>query len=178
VHHGRRMLPGLGVALVAVALLRSVASPGPPAPPRQPCARAGLVDGQLRCDDELPHEPAALCAGPGPRATERVVAGDAFATAQLCARSFASPHELGHGWSRMPPADLESLGQPVDLNRASPAELESLPRIGPALAKRIVAGRPYADLASLQRVRGIGPATLQLLRGRAVVHRSPAVRGP
>jgi hypothetical protein len=168
------MLPGLGVALVAVALSWSVAVSGPPGPLPRPCVRAGLVDGELRCDDELPSDPAALCAGPGPQTSERVAAGDAIETAQLCARSFASPYEPGHGWSRMPPAELESLGQPVDLNRASTAELESLPRIGPALARRIVEGRPYADLAALQRVRGIGPATLQQLRGRAVVH----LRGP
>ena len=69
----------------------------------------------------------------------------------------------------MSPDDLTALQQPVDVNRASIAELTSLPRIGPKLARRIVHGRPYDDLESLARVRGIGPATMKRLRGRAFV---------
>jgi Helix-hairpin-helix motif len=167
------MLPGLGLALVALAGLWSLAWAGPASPVPRPCTRAGLVDGQLRCDDELPTDPAAVCPGAGPRALERVVAGDALDRASLCARAFASPYVADHGWSRMSPAELEALAQPVDLNRASTAELESLPRIGPALARRIVEGRPYADVESLERVRGIGPASLERLRERAVVHHDP-----
>jgi len=164
----RRAVPGLAVALVA--LLLAWPSPRPAAPRRIPCVRAGLVDGRLRCDDELPAAPAALCPGrafPGSRAL--VVAGDAFDTAQLCARSFASPHEPGSGWDRMPPDELAMLRQPVDLNEASLAELESLPRVGPKLARRIVEGRPYTSVDALDEVRGIGPATLLQLRDRAVV---------
>jgi competence protein ComEA len=56
---------------------------------------------------------------------------------------------------------------PVDVNSASAAELERLPRVGPALAARIVAWRekngPFESLESLRQVRGIGPATARLL---------------
>jgi competence protein ComEA len=49
----------------------------------------------------------------------------------------------------------------VDVDRASAVELEALPRIGPSLAKRIVADRsehgPFGTLEGLQRVKGIGP---------------------
>lgn len=49
---------------------------------------------------------------------------------------------------------------PVDLDQADSAMLERLPRIGPALAARIVADRqahgPFGSLRALQRVRGIG----------------------
>jgi len=52
----------------------------------------------------------------------------------------------------------------VDLNRATPAELERLPGIGPALAARIAADRrvhgPFASPESLLRVPGIGPRIL------------------
>jgi competence protein ComEA len=50
----------------------------------------------------------------------------------------------------------------IDVDRASEEELETLPRIGPALARRIVEDRaakgPFGSLEELQRVRGIGPA--------------------
>lgn len=64
------------------------------------------------------------------------------------------------------------LGLAVDLNRASVAELRVLPRIGPKLARRIVAERsrrgPFRSLDELApRVRGIGRRTVQLLRGLA-----------
>jgi len=56
---------------------------------------------------------------------------------------------------------------PVDVNRASAAELERLPRVGPALAGRIIAWReqhgPFRSLDDLRHVRGIGPATAALL---------------
>lgn len=52
-------------------------------------------------------------------------------------------------------------GGPIDLNRATRAQLVQLPGIGPALADRIVRSRerdgPFASVADLQRVSGIGP---------------------
>jgi DNA uptake protein ComE-like DNA-binding protein len=57
---------------------------------------------------------------------------------------------------------------PVDLDVAGAAEIEALPRIGPALAARIVASRdssgPFGSLEALRRVPGIGPAMLRQLR--------------
>jgi competence ComEA-like helix-hairpin-helix protein len=58
----------------------------------------------------------------------------------------------------------------LNLNTATPAELEGLPQIGPSLAGRIVAFRqkygPFSAVDSLVRVPGIGPATLLKLRPR------------
>jgi competence protein ComEA len=71
-----------------------------------------------------------------------------------------------------PPRLDEVLG-PVDVNRASVAELERLPRIGPALAARIVAHRPYRAIEELARVPGIGPRTLERLRPFATVGSGP-----
>ncbi|MBL0939256.1 MAG: helix-hairpin-helix domain-containing protein [Gemmatimonadaceae bacterium] len=57
--------------------------------------------------------------------------------------------------------------EPLDINSATAAELERLPRVGPALAQRIVAYRdkhgPFTSGESLRHVRGIGPSTVRLL---------------
>jgi competence ComEA-like helix-hairpin-helix protein len=56
----------------------------------------------------------------------------------------------------------------IDPSRASAAELERLPGIGPALARRIVSDRdqrgPYRSPDALLRVPGIGPKTLVRIR--------------
>lgn len=56
-------------------------------------------------------------------------------------------------------------GAPVDLDRAGAAEIERLPRIGPVLARRIVADRdslgPFGSLEGFGRVKGVGPALLR-----------------
>jgi len=65
---------------------------------------------------------------------------------------------------------------PLDLNRASQHELESLPGIGAGLAARIVASRAqhgiFASVDDLRRVRGIG--TLTLARVRPLLGAGPA----
>jgi len=57
---------------------------------------------------------------------------------------------------------------PLDLDRASEAEIEALPGIGPALAHRIVSFRDsvgaLGDIDALCAVSGIGPALTKRLR--------------
>jgi competence protein ComEA len=61
------------------------------------------------------------------------------------------------------PIDMRS----IDVNRAAPGILETLPGVGPVLAGRIAAererGGPFADADDLRRVKGIGPATARAL---------------
>lgn len=69
---------------------------------------------------------------------------------------------------------------PVDVNAAGPDELALLPRVGPSLAAAIVADRdargPFRSIGDLDRVRGIGPATLEGLRPHVTVGRAYAAR--
>ncbi|GGR59707.1 competence protein ComEA [Deinococcus seoulensis] len=51
----------------------------------------------------------------------------------------------------------------VNLNTATPEQLEALPKVGPSLAAKLIAGRPYRSLADLDRVKGVGPSTLKTL---------------
>ena len=57
----------------------------------------------------------------------------------------------------------------IDVNRASASELVRLPGIGPSLAGRILADRDqhggFPSPEALLRVRGIGPKTLERIRG-------------
>ncbi len=61
----------------------------------------------------------------------------------------------------------------VNINTASQSELDSLPGIGPAMAKRIIAERekaPFTSVDDLLRVKGIGKAKLGKLRSRIRVN--------
>jgi competence protein ComEA len=67
-----------------------------------------------------------------------------------------------------PAAEPRGPPPPVDLDRATAAEIEALPGIGPALARRIVAHRDSAGafgaLDALCDVRGVGPKLAERLR--------------
>jgi competence ComEA-like helix-hairpin-helix protein len=56
----------------------------------------------------------------------------------------------------------------IALNEASEAELALLPEIGDRTAAAIVADRgangPFTSVEDLQRIRGIGPATVEAIR--------------
>ena len=59
-------------------------------------------------------------------------------------------------------------GEKIDLDAADVSEITRLPRIGPALAQRIVAWRaehgPFGSLARLDSVSGVGPALLKAIQ--------------
>lgn len=57
----------------------------------------------------------------------------------------------------------------LDLNTASKKELQSIKGIGPVLAERIIAGRPYRTADDLLKVNGIGPKKLENIRPYFVV---------
>jgi competence protein ComEA len=72
--------------------------------------------------------------------------------------------------SLLGPAPPPGAREPIDPNRAAVDELDELPGIGPALARRIVESRsadgPFGSVDDLLRVRGIGPVLLERIRAR------------
>ena len=123
-----------------------------------PKLAARIVDdrernGPFRSPEDLLRVP-----GVGPRMLEEVRPHLAFAAGAGSGRAAGTRPGTGRDG-------------PVDLNRADAETLTTLPGIGPVLAARIVAYRdsagPFPDLASLQIVPGVGPATVERLKDRA-----------
>lgn len=73
-------------------------------------------------------------------------------------------------------------GERIDVDRAGVLEIARLPRIGVALAKRIVADRdtrgPFGSLAGLDRVPGVGPGLLRQIEPHVAFSGGSRVAGP
>jgi competence protein ComEA len=73
-------------------------------------------------------------------------------------------------------------GERIDPNIASADELDRLPRVGPALAARIVEWReargPFRTLADLDSVPGVGPALLRQAAPHLALAAGPAASLP
>jgi hypothetical protein len=71
----------------------------------------------------------------------------------------AAPAEKPAKGSKAAPA---AAAGPVDLNSASQKDLEALPAVGAATAKKIIAGRPYSSVADLSKA-GVSAKTIETI---------------
>jgi DNA uptake protein ComE-like DNA-binding protein len=70
-----------------------------------------------------------------------------------------------------PAPSVQLAGAPLDINTATPQQLNALPGFGPAYTRRVIAGRPYTAKNQLV-TRGILPqAAYELISSRIVAHR-------
>jgi competence protein ComEA len=62
----------------------------------------------------------------------------------------------------------------ININTANGAELEKLPRIGPALSQRIIEYRdkngPFKDIKDIKKVSGIGDKMFENMKDKITVH--------
>jgi competence protein ComEA len=110
--------------------------------------------------------------------TVTVSGGPAGASAAATAATPSAKSSHGHAKgaaaaSVAAPAAVS--GGLVDVNTASEKELESLPGVGPATAKKIVAGRPYGAVGDLAKA-GVPSGTVQKIAPLVTVsgHAAPA----
>lgn len=119
--------------------------------------------GALRHSSSLP----AATASTRARLDDQVAAVDSARNRARAARGRTARRSASRGRFVRPKAEKapSDTSFVIDVDRASAEELERLPRVGPALAKRIVSDREehgaFGSLTALMRVKGIGPKLKQ-----------------
>lgn len=129
------------------------------------CRFVVVVDGQLVCDDEAPHDLSEVCSRSN--YGKPIHSGDSLVSKTVCSQPH--PQRGGPGWDHMPEDQLASLEVPIRVNMADEEELRSLPGVGPVLAQRIAEARPFRNIDQLLAVKGIGPVKLERMKNRLIV---------
>lgn len=100
--------------------------------------------------------------GVGPATYDKVRDHLRAGSAQPSAPPLSAARPVGGGVRKLQPGD-----PPINVNTASADDLMRLPGVGPITAQAIVTARaasPFRTVEDLDRVRGIGPKTLDKLR--------------
>ena len=85
----------------------------------------------------------------------------------------AQPAAAAAAAKAMPKGAAPAAAGPLDLNSASEKDLEALKGVGPATAKKIIAGRPYKSVDDLGRA-GVPAKTIAEIRPMVMVGAAPA----
>ena len=110
-----------------------------------------------------------LSCSPMPLPLECLVMYRIFTALLLCSLAFA-PLSLSAAPQAPAAGEAAPASDLVNINTASAEELRRrLFRVGPALAARIVAARPFQSVEEITRVRGIGPRILEHNRAKMTV---------
>ena len=129
--------------------------------------RAGFPDAADRLERFDREEPLAPLL-PSSRPESRPVPSAAPANATSMSGAAQGPERRGTS----PPSATQD-PRPLDLNRATAAELSRLPGVGPGLAQRIVEERErrgrFDSPEALRQVMGVGPKKLAALRDLVTV---------
>lgn len=182
---------GLGVVTVAAGAYLAMSAPDPSlliesggAAAFLPAAAGAPVAGQLIVDVEgAVMRPGLVTLPPGSRVGDAIAAAGGFAASvdarasgslNLAALATDGMHILvpERGAGNTGPGDggaagPAGAGMPLDLNRATEAELDTLPGIGPATAAKILAARseaPFTSVDDLTSRKLVGPATFEKIR--------------
>ena len=184
----------------AVRVVRAGSSPSASAMERQALARQATAVESAAVSSKARQQRAGGRASRGRKASADSARGGASAAARSAGSTPASVQGLGGFPPPGPRIDVDyrtnqqrarsgvirdgvgprAAREPVDLDRASELEIDVLPRIGPALARRLVANRDsfgsFGSLEALGRVKGFGPATLKRLSPLVTFSGGPSSR--
>lgn len=58
----------------------------------------------------------------------------------------------------------QTVSKKVNINTATVSELDTLPGVGEAIAKRIIDGRPYSKIEDIKKVKGIGDSIYEEIK--------------
>jgi len=171
-------------APAAAAPATPAAMPAPAAKPAKAAAAAAGTKVDLNAASQKDLE---ALPGVGPATAKKIIAGRPYASVADLSKAGVSASTIqkitplvtaGAGAAAAPAASPASPANPaspartakaaaaaggkVDLNTASEKDLESLPKVGPATARKIIAGRPYASVQDLARA-GVPAKTIATL---------------
>jgi DNA uptake protein ComE-like DNA-binding protein len=192
------ILPGLlGLALIlplaATPATAAKAAKTPAAAPAAPAAKVDLNSASQKDLEALP--------GVGPATAKKIIAGRPYASvadlakagvsastiqkitplvtvgAALAAPAPAPPRAAPVSKAARTPAAAPAPGGKVDLNTGSQKDLEALPKVGPATAKKIIAGRPYSSVQDLARA-GVPAKTIEAIAPLVTVSAAAALPPP
>jgi DNA uptake protein ComE-like DNA-binding protein len=108
--------------------------------------------------------------------TEKTTAKEKAPKAEKKSAAVAAPDAQKSAPAKVGTA-AETTSGPVNLNTASQKDLEALPGVGPATAKKIVAGRPYSSVADLSKA-GVSASTIKKISPLVVASGRVPVAAP